>query len=1024
MDVQRAEEWFESNGWTAFPFQKEAWKRFSQGENGIVNAPTGSGKTYSLMMPILLGLEGGGGEKEKTDPPPGPLPGGGTTAGKRATNTRKPIAQTPPPGRGQGGGQSGSNWKSKIIPYSPNLKERARQMRNNPTQGEAKVWTYLKGNNSIGFDFDRQRAIDHFIVDFYCRDLQLVVEVDGATHLDPAQIAYDQQRDRKLFELGLNVLRFDGNLVHNRIDEVIGWIQTYAECYKAKKWDAFDKGGWEHLNKYLDDQPESSDPEPENKKRTKAKAEPKSKIPSGLQAIWITPIRALGKEILQSATRATEGLGIEAKIAIRSGDTDTKEKTRLKKSPPHILITTPETLQLMLAQKGYDHYFRNLKAVVIDEWHELVGSKRGVQCELALSRLKTVCQDLRVWGISATIGNMEESLQVLLGSSYDKVPHAIVKGDIKKVYKVASLLPDELEELPWAGHLGIKLIEKIMPILNSSGSTLIFLNTRGQAEIWYQKLLDHAPELAGIIALHHGSMSRETRHWVEDALYNGQLKAVICTSSLDLGVDFRPVETIIQVGGPKGVARFMQRAGRSGHQPGATSKIYFVPTHSLELIEAAALRAAIDQNMLESRIPFVRSFDVLIQYLVTLAVSNGFDQRQIFEEVRETFCYSSISESEWHWCLRFITQGGDSLTNYDEFHKVIIEEGLYKVTSKRVALRHRLSIGTIVSDTMLKVRFLGGGYLGNIEEYFLSRLSPGDNFWFAGRNLELVRIKDMTAQVRKSNKKTGPTPSWQGGRMPLSSQMSKMIRYKLNEAISGTSTDPEVEFLMPLIKRQASSSLVPREDQFLIECFESRDGYHVLCYPFEGRFVHEGMGALLAYRIALLQPITFSIAMNDYGFELLSDQPIPIQEALDTDIFSTAHLVDDILASVNSMEMARRRFRDIATISGLVFQGYPGSQKKDRHLQASSQLFFDVFNDYDKENLLLRQAFDESMDFQLEEARLREALQRISQQEIIVKHPGRYTPFSFPIIVDRMMREKISSEKLEDRIKRMKVEID
>ncbi len=740
----------------------------------------------------------------------------------------------------------------------------------------------------------------------------------------------------------------------------------------------------------------------------------------GLQAIWITPIRALSKEILQSTERAAEGLGVEVKVAIRTGDTSTKDKTRLKKSPPDILITTPETIHLLLAQKGYATYFKNVKAIVMDEWHELVGSKRGVQIELALSRLKTISPALRIWGISATIGNMEESLQVLLGDWYNTRQHTIIKSGIKKKYIVKSIFPDELETLPWTGHLGIRLMDKVIPILLKSESTLIFLNTRGQAEVWYQKLLEHSPDFAGVVAIHHGSMSRETRHWVEDALYDGRLKVVICTSSLDLGVDFRPVDTIIQVGGPKGVSRFMQRAGRSGHQPGATSTIYFLPTHSLELIEAAALREAVEKELTESRLPFIRSFDVLIQYLVTLAVSDGFRPPEIFEEIQGTFCYSSISEEEWNWCLSFIVTGGNSLNNYDEFHKVVAEDGVYKVISRKVAMRHRLSMGTIVSDAMLKVKLQRGAYLGNIEEYFVAKLNPGDNFWFSGRSLELIRIKEMTVQVRKSNKQTGPIPSWMGGRMPLSSQMSKMLRKKLNEAVLKTSTDEEILFLEPLIQQQQSTSIVPKEDQFLIEQYESKDGYHVLMYPFEGRFVHEGIGALIAYRISLLQPISFSIAMNDYGFELLSDQPIPIQDAIDSSIFSTDHLMDDILASINSVEMAKRRFRDIASISGLVFQGYPHKQKKDRHLQASSQLFFSVFQDYEKDNLLLRQSFDEVMDFQLEEVRMREALNRINSQEIVVTNPGKFTPFAFPIIVDRL-REKLSSESLQDRIKKMKI---
>lgn len=745
-----------------------------------------------------------------------------------------------------------------------------------------------------------------------------------------------------------------------------------------------------------------------------------AKKSTGLHAIWVTPIRALAKEILQSGQRAIEGLDVNVSIEIRTGDTSARDKARIKRSPPNILITTPESLHVMLCQKHYDKYFQKLQTVVVDEWHDLIGSKRGVQLELAVSKFKALNPSLKIWGISATIGNMQESLEVLLGNWFEERPHTLIRSKIKKKYVVESVFPDDLEELPWAGHLGLNLFDKVIPILLRSESTLIFLNTRGQAEIWYQRLLEHAPDFAGVVALHHGSMSRETRHWVEDALHEGKLKCVICTSSLDLGVDFRPVETIIQVGSPKGVSRFMQRAGRSGHQPGATSKIYFLPTHSLELIEAAALREATEKEMVESRVPYLRSFDVLLQYMVSLAVSNGFNEAELFDEVRTCFCYQSLSRTEWEWCLDFIVTGGDSLGGYDEFHKVVIQDGLYIVTSKKVAMRHRLSIGTIVSDTMMKVKFVRGGFIAHVAESFMTRMHPGDNFWLAGRSLDLVRIKGITAEVRKSNKERGPVPSWNGGRMPLSSQMSQMLRKKLNEAVSGVSDDPEIHFMKPLIDRQKLESILPTDGQFLIEQFESNDGYHATFFPFEGRFVHEGMGALIAYRISLLQPITFSIAMNDYGFELLSDQPIPIQDAIDTNIFSTDHLLDDIYASINSVEMGRRKFRDIAQISGLIFNGYPGKNKKQSHIQASSQLFFDVFNDYDPANLLFRQSFDEVTDFQLEGQRLREALTRINQQEIVVTNPKKYTPLSFPIIVDRT-RETLTSEKFSDRIKKMSV---
>ncbi len=747
-----------------------------------------------------------------------------------------------------------------------------------------------------------------------------------------------------------------------------------------------------------------------------------SKRKPGLRAIWITPIRALTREIQTAAQRAAFDLGLNWDIAIRSGDTPTSERQKQKRTPPQILITTPESLQLLLATKGYPKYFSELKSVVVDEWHELIGSKRGVQMELNLSRLKGLLPALKIWGISATIGNMEEALAVLMGQTLHDGKVKVIRAATKKQIEVKTVLPDEIETFPWAGHLGIKMLEKVLPIIHQSQSTLIFTNTRAQCEIWYQNILEVAPDLAGAIAMHHGSIDRRLRDWVENALHEGTLKAVVCTSSLDLGVDFRPVETIVQIGSPKGVARFVQRAGRSGHQPGALSRIYFVPTHSLELLEAAALRSAIEQGELESRIPYIRSFDVLIQYLVTLAVSEGFYPKQILEEVRNTFSYASITEDEWAWVLNFITTGGASLHAYEEYKKVEIENGIYKVNSRRIAMRHRLSIGIIVSDSNLQVKYLKGGRIGSIEEWFVSQLKPGDVFWFAGRSLELVRIKDMMVQVRKSNKKTGKIPAWMGGRMPFSSQLSNFLRQKIDLVSKGRYPDVELEKLRPLVDLQQTRSIVPANDQFLIEYFKSREGYHLLFYPFEGHYVHEGMGALIAYRISQLQPISFSIAKNDYGFELLSDTEIPIKKALQADLFSTKNLSQDIEASINAAEMARRKFRDLASIAGLIFKGFPGKQKKERHLQSSSQLFFEVFNDYEPNNLLLLQAYEEVQTFELEENRLRDALNRIQSQEIILSTPEKATPFSFPILIDRL-RSKLSSEKLADRIQRMKLQL-
>ncbi|HLW32332.1 MAG TPA: ligase-associated DNA damage response DEXH box helicase [Aequorivita sp.] len=750
----------------------------------------------------------------------------------------------------------------------------------------------------------------------------------------------------------------------------------------------------------------------------------KTKHTKGLKAIWITPLRALSVEIQQAAQRFADDLETGLTVGIRTGDTSQSERAKQKRQMPDLLITTPESLMLLLASKGYDKTFKTLTAVVVDEWHELLGSKRGVQMELALSRLKTVSSEIRIWGISATIGNLEEAMDVLLGTdSHLRENSVLVKANQKSKIEVRSIIPKKMETFPWRGHLGLHLLEEIVPIIKASKTTIIFTNTRGQCEIWFQKLLGKHPEFAGEIAMHHGSIGKDTRLWVEQAIRNESLTAVVATSSLDLGVDFAPVETIIQIGGPKGVAKFLQRAGRSNHRPGEPSVIYFLPTHALELVEASALKRAVKEDVVEDRIPYQLSFDVLIQYLVTLAVGNGFFPKKIFPEIKSTFCFQGITEEQWNWCLNFITLGSQSLQAYDEYKKVeVTPEGLFKVESRQIAMMHRLSIGTIVSDSMMLVKYVSGGFIGTIEEWFISKMKPGDTFVFAGRTLELVRIRQMMAQVRRSSKKSAKIVSFMGGRLPLSSQMSKILREELQSEADHKRNTPELKALSHIFDRQERESIVPGENEFLIENFKTREGYHALFYPFEGRFVHEAMSSLLAYRISLLSPITFSLAYNDYGFELLSDQFLDIQTVLDNNLFSSEYLYDDLQKSLNATELARRKFRDIAVISGMVFQGYPNKVIKTKHLQSNSQLLFDVFRDYEPDNLLYLQAYRETFEHQLEEGRLRLALGRINSQKIIWKQCEKPTPFSFPIITDRL-REKLSSEKLADRIKRMTLQL-
>lgn len=750
----------------------------------------------------------------------------------------------------------------------------------------------------------------------------------------------------------------------------------------------------------------------------KLQAENKFDKKGKLKCIWITPLRALSKEIYRATQAVQDELELPYTVALRTGDTSTAERKKQKEKAPDLLITTPESLHVLFTQKSYSKYFENLEMIVIDEWHELVGNKRGVLVELALSRLKAICPKLMIWGVSATIGNLLESKKILLG---DKDKSAVmVSSDQEKSLDIQTVFPDDIETLPWAGHLGLKMVAKVIEIIEANNSTLIFTNTRGQAEVWYKKIIQEAPQLAGLLALHHGSLGMDTRLWVEENLHLNKLKAVVCTSSLDLGVDFRPVDTVIQIGSAKGIARFMQRAGRSGHHPEATSRIFFVPTNSLEIVEGAAIRQAIKDKVLEDRIPYVRSFDVLVQYLVSLSISEGFGL-EIFHEIKGTHCFASMTEEEWFKVLQFITEGGSSLGAYTEFRKVYKDpKGVYRISDQRIARRHRMNIGAIVSEALLNVKYKNGKKLGVIEEYFISRLNNGDSFWYTGRNLVLMHIKDMDVIVRPGTGKGGAIPSFMGGRMPLSTTLAKNIQDKIHKFSMGDiKDDAELKFLAPLFELQAERSIVPKQNQLLIEKYFLKDGCHLCIFPFEGRFVHEGMSTILAARIARIKPITFSIAMNDYGFELLSDQDIPIEEALQQDLFSSKGLYEDIQKTVNTIELARRKFRNISVISGLVFNGFPGKQAKSKHLQASSRMFFQVFEEFEKDNLLFKQAFDEALIFQLEYARLLKTFERIEKQKIVLTYPAKPTPFSFPILVDGFNRERLSTEDLAARIEKM-----
>ncbi|TMU66399.1 ligase-associated DNA damage response DEXH box helicase [Pseudomonas fluorescens] len=750
----------------------------------------------------------------------------------------------------------------------------------------------------------------------------------------------------------------------------------------------------------------------ETSRKRKPPAEP-------LTVLWITPMRALAADTARALQTPVDDLQIPWSIGLRTGDTSSSERARQSRRLPTTLITTPESLTLLLARADAQVALASLRMIVVDEWHELLGNKRGVQLQLALARLRHWQPELIVWGVSATLGNQSHAEQVLIPQGGG----VSIQGQSEKALKVDTLLPPSIERFPWAGHIGLKMLPQVVAELEACASTLVFTNTRAQSEIWYQALLEARPDWAGLIALHHSSLSRDTRDWVEQALKDGYLKAVVCTSSLDLGVDFLPVERVLQIGSAKGVARLMQRAGRSGHAPGRTSRVTLVPTHSLELIEAAAARDAVEQRRIEPRQSPHKPLDVLVQHLVSMALGGGFLPDELYEEVRGAWAYRDLTPADWAWALAFVRHGGMSLTAYPDYRRVEPDEhGIWRVPDARLARRHRMSIGTIVSDASIHLKFWskggGGKQLGSVEEGFIARLKPGDGFLFAGRLLELVRVENMTAYVKRSTAKKAAVPRWNGGRMPLSNELAEAVVRRFSAAAQSEFVGPEMQALRPLLETQMRWSGLPTTENLLAELLKSREGWHLFLYPFAGRQVHLGLASLLAWRVSQRQPVTFSIAVNDYGLELLSATPIDWAEYLNTDLFNADDLLADVLASLNAGELALRRFREIARIAGLVFAGYPGAPKSTRQVQASSGLFFEVFKQYDADNLLLAQAGEEVLREELDIRRLEQTLEQINGMKLDVHQLKRPTPLGFPLLVERM-RESMSSEKLADRIRRM-----
>ena len=643
-----------------------------------------------------------------------------------------------------------------------------------------------------------------------------------------------------------------------------------------------------------------------------------------------------------------------------------------------------------------------------------------MQTELALARLLALRPDLATWGLSATLPNLDEAVSALVGPGQAAAAE-IVQACVPRRLTIDTLIPTPMERFPWAGHMGLRLLPQVIAAIDAVTTTLVFTNTRSQAERWFEAIQSARPDWKKLVALHHGSVDRDLRTQAEQGLKQGRLKCVVATSSLDLGVDFGPVEQVLQVGSPKGIARLLQRAGRSGHAPGATGRLVCVPTHALELVECAAARTAAEAGQVEPRRPLLAPLDCLAQHIVTIACSGGFREADLLTEVRSTHAYAALDDASWRWALDFAARGGPALAAYPDYARIIERFGRWYVASKAIARKHRMSIGTITADATVDVKWLRGSRLGTVEESFIARLNEGDRFLFAGKPLILFRFDGLNAWVKRARGSAAlQVPRWNGGRMPLSTLLSSAVLDLVRTADNSDAAIPaEARAVVPLFQTQARWSRLPDHETLLVEQWQGRDGHHTFIFPFAGRLVHEGLAALVAWRIASRRPTTLTFAATDLGFALSGREPLATDERTWRQLFSPANLLEDLLGCLNGTEMARRHFREIARVAGLV----SGAGRSSRQTQASAGLLYDVLLEHDGDNMLLAQARREVLEQQFEFQRLHEALDAIATKEIRIVATPRISPLAFPIWA-AFVQSRLTTQGWLERITAMATELE
>jgi ATP-dependent Lhr-like helicase len=739
----------------------------------------------------------------------------------------------------------------------------------------------------------------------------------------------------------------------------------------------------------------------------------------GLHTLYISPLKALAVDIARNLEIPVREMGLNVRLETRTGDTPASKRQRQRRYPPDILLTTPEQLALLLASADAPYLFGTLRRVVLDELHSLVTSKRGDLLSLGLARLFALTPRLTTVGLSATVAEPEDLARFLVPQRHGETARADIVVAQAGAQPLVSMLDTEAH-LPWAGHSARHALGEIYHLIKRHKTTLVFVNTRSQAEFLFQELWGvNDDNLA--IALHHGSLDVAQRRKVEDAMAAGKLRAVVCTSSLDLGVDWGDVDLVVNVGAPKGASRLMQRIGRSNHRLDEPSEAVLVPANRFEVLECRAGIDAVAENAQDTPPLRTGALDVLAQHILGRAVGAPFLSDELYAEVRQAAPYVALARADFDAAVDFVATGGYALKAYERFAKIRQgKDGRWRITHPRVAQRYRMNVGTIVEADMLKVRLVrsrghgaivprGGRLLGEVEEYFIETLTQGDTFVFAGEILKYEALVEDEVYVSRSTATDPKVPAYEGGKFPLSTYLAARVRAILAQRETWRALPTQVREWLEI---QQWRSLLPKPGDLLVETFPRAAKYYLVCYPFEGRLAHQTLGMLLTRRLERARQRPLGFVANEYALAVwgLGDLGLRIQrgELSLAQLFDEDMLGDDLEAWLAESALMKRTFRTCAIIAGLIERRFPGQEKSRRQVTISTDLVYDVLRKHQGDHVLLRAARADAATGLLDIKRLGEMLSRI-RGRIIHKALDRVSPLAVPVMLE-IGRETVYGE--------------